>query len=247
MKERPILFSAPMIRALLDGRKTQTRRLVTPQPPSEAATKSTPFSIGPAVSGDVKVYSLNDHDRLPKEPGVFSAYGSVGMVRTLCGQTTWRSPYGVPGDRLWVQETHRILATPNMPEGDVYVEYAADDNVTRRTLTAAELRKFSVRKRPYATHPGRFMYRTLSRLTLDVTDVRLERLHTIITSETDALAEGLVQVEDHIGPRFGLTPDALTNRTAWAAFARLWKGINGPESWDANPYVWAVTFKVVPA
>ncbi|WP_191301309.1 hypothetical protein [Deinococcus indicus] len=223
-----------MIQALLDGRKTQTRRILKPQPSTEAATQSTPYSIGPAVARDTGVYSMNDHDRMPKEPGVFDAYGSVGVVRAACGQTTWVCPYGVPGDRLWVQENHQITEAAFGTSGTVRVQYGADGTTAVRSLTDAECQKFDARSRPFARHPGRFMYRSLSRLTLEITGVRLERLHDI--SEADAQAEGITAEEYR---------DAMGSYTG--AYSALWERINGADSWNLNPYVWVVEFKTLEA
>jgi hypothetical protein len=125
-------------------------------------------------------------------------------------------PYGVPGDTLWVREAHAL----SMP-----VRYVATDAIH-------ELRK----KRPSIHMP-----RWASRITLKITDVRVERLHDI--SEADALAEGIVEKPDRIwwvddgDPEHGFGSPR-------AAYAELWSSINGPGSWDANPWVWAVSFEV---
>lgn len=238
-----------MVRAILAGQKTQTRRVLTHQPPNNPAD---PYCY-PTYWGAIGTYSGAPEPRhfwtnLPDnvEPSDFDDdtlfWPSADKrddqpaesVYDLGGYT---SPYGSgancmkPAARLWVQETHRILATPNMPERDVYVEYTADDDVARRTLTAAEARKFEARKKPFACHPGRFMYRSLSRLTLEIAHVRVERLQAI--SEDDARAEGVT-------PR---TP----GETHVQAFTALWHKIHGEASWAANPWCWVITFKVLSA
>lgn len=174
MKERPILFKDEMIRAILNGSKTQTRRIIKPQPlPGEIGTlgRGVPFIRGEKNS-------------------------------ILC-------PYGQPGDRLWVRETHAI-------EGSI-VRYHATDNVN-------ELR----RKRPSIHMP-----RWASRLTLEITRVRVERLQAC--NEVDAIAEG--------APWAACGSPQEGSRKA--GFAALWESINGPGSWDANPWVWVVEFKRV--
>lgn len=198
MADRPILFSAPMVRALLAGTKTQTRRVVK--------------------NADV-LHLLTLPDFTPADvahPG-----------NRYC-------PYGVPGDRLWVKETWRMPsafdgASParakTMVRSDMApnVFYAADGAV--RAAGAAT-------GNPGKTRVSIHMPRWASRLTLRITDVRVERLNDI--SEADALAEGMTFPE---GLKWGNNPVE--------AYARLWDHINGPGSWAANPWVWAVTFQRV--
>lgn len=222
MKERPILFSAPMVRALLAGTKTQTRRIVKPQP----------FSVALVASGnhlfDYRT-DLNDYSRVvPMDKAV-----------TLC-------PYGAPGDRLWVRETWAVshaldhLKPREVPKGSGLVYYAATENLG------------GLLKRPSI-----FMPRWACRITLEVTGVRVERLQAI--SEGDAIAEG---VEWNKCPTHqtqqSVDAQAMARRIGMAAhyeaeidypggYRLLWESINGPASWDANPWVWVVEFKRVEA
>lgn len=184
MKEHPILFSGPMIRAILEDRKTQTRRIVKPQPDAQL------FSIN---SGPEWTYP----DRLdPDEP-------DWDRVR-LC-------PYGKPGDRLWVRETWR-----NGPDKALY--RATDDSGTP-----------SIRWKPSIHMP-----RAYSRISLEVTAVRVERVQDI--SEKDAWAEGV----HSIARRLPYSGDDLAS----VAFSGLWQEINGKRHpWDSNPWVWVVEFK----
>jgi hypothetical protein len=124
MKGRPVAFSEAEVLAVLAGRKTQMRRALEPQPPSEEATRKAgaDYGLGPMVARSVGAYSLNDYDQLPKEPGAFDVSGSVGFVRDACGQTEWTCPLGVPGDRLWVQERWALEDI----EGDQRVIWHAD-------------------------------------------------------------------------------------------------------------------------
>ncbi len=187
MKERPILFSAPMVRAILAGTKTQTRRVVGGLHPDCHSVR--PFGID------------------------FKFYDPFGRLT----QAT-RCPYGQPGDRLWVREAwavpHRYdhLGPSNIPVLGVRTHYAATEE------------RGGLRWRP-SIH----MCRWASRITLEVTGVRVERLQDI--SEADAAAEGIPHSE--VSP-----PDMDT-----FAFRHLWESINGPGSWDANPWVWVVEFK----
>ena len=182
-KEHPILFSAPMVRALLNGSKTQTRRVVKP----------TPEWIG--------------------QSGVLSYRGRVGLPHAL-------SPYGQPGDRLWVRETWMDLRG---------VEGALGGAMYRATFgNAPEGGKW---------RPSIHMPRWASRITLEITSVRVERLQDI--SEADALEEGITYNDL---PNNGLAP-----RRARTWYCSLWEQINGPGSWDANPWVWVIEFKRVGA
>lgn len=184
-RERPILMSGPMVRALLAGAKTQTRRVAQPK-------------------------------------------RSIEPMTDEC-------PYGQPGDTLWVREAWAAqhacdhLKPSEMRTADTRVHYAATEDLG------------GLRKRP-----GMFMPRWASRITLRVTDVRVERLQDI--SEADAVAEG-------IGPHrkggwwWEQPPDGIAGsnhfgaKTARDAFRALWESINGGGSWDENPWVWVVSFE----
>ena len=189
IKERPILFSAPMVRAILEGRKTVTRR---------------------AVKGSGLKFLADftpEYVALPENH--------------LC-------PYGKPGDRLWVRETHSFVPDPEEPAGYSQVLYAADGQQYGKN------------------RPSIHMFRADSRILLEITDVRVERLQDI--SEEQAVAEGVRLMRDgsdtwvsREGPGNLVTPWP----TAKEAFSDLWNSINGPEAWEANPWVWCVNFKRV--
>lgn len=191
MIERPIPFKAPMVRALLDGRKTQTREIVK-------------FS-----DQDLETFLL------------------LKNQAACC-------PYGMPGHRLWVRESWRAgaLNDPDAPrnlhESTTPIHYNADGSTHYGFGKARRSIK---------------MPRWASRITLEVTGVRVERLNDI--SEADALAEGIQRYTGSL--RWVRYLDAITgeacHNTAAEAFKALWIGINGQESWDANPWVWAIKFK----
>ena len=177
--ERPILFSAPMVRAILAGTKTQTRRMVNAK---------------------------------------WSA----------------RCPYGQPGDRLWVRETwqavngndraRHIVTHPRPDRG--WLEYAATPRLDEPA---------------YKWRPSIFMPRWASRITLEVTGVRVQRLHDI--SEADARAEG-IDFDPGEGGTFHVAGLAgCGSDSAVDAYRKLWEAINGLRSWAANPWVWVVEFK----
>lgn len=179
--ERPILFSAPMVRAILDGRKTQTRRVFVPPPP---------FAPGDDI--DVQL-----------------ATGSI-------------APRFAVGDRLWVRETWSgPYRMGDIPPRDwlpgLPIWYWADGAPAAGDWTKPK--------------PSIHMPRWASRITLEVTEVRVQRLQDI--SKEDARAEGasLDMIYERESPSFR------------AGFQVLWTSIHGPGSWDANPWVTAITFR----
>ena len=194
VKERPILFSAPMVRAILDGRKTVTRRIV----------KLTEF--GPS---DTPGYDWHFRDRR----ALWNDVSTARLVERWCH-------YGAPGDRLYVRETWRRSFGASKE-----IHYAADfDEYTRRE------------KGPWK--PGIHLPRALSRITLEVVSVRVERLQEI--TGTDARAEGITcQAHDPMG-----LPCGEDCHAAVGAYAELWDHINAERAtWESNPWVWRVEFK----
>ena len=246
--DRPIIFSAPMVRALLREAKrpgtgkTQTRRILKPQPPTPEQFRGSTFSLDRAVADGVKVYSLNDLDRIPKHPTKWDLCGSVGVARNAGFPTTYRVPFGV-GDRLWVKENHY-----RTDDGDEeFAVYACDEEAVRQHLSGLDdlpaLFPAEVKARHRKLRPSIHMPRWASRLTLSVTDVRVERLNAI--SREDAIAEGIQRVgggmlrwENWSGA------EGQSCTSPEAAFALLWNSINGAGAWDANPWVVAVSFDV---
>ena len=195
MKEKPIIFSGPMVRAILDGRKTQTRRVVKPQPHE-------------TVGGLGSMIAWRDFR--------WCRGGSIPDVAAEC-------PYGQPGDRLWVRET---WADTSKESRRCPVSYRAtwppDDEECRG----------------FAWKPSIFMPRWASRLTLEVTGVRVERVQDI--TEEDALAEG-------VAVDIGLPYCDPETPSARMMFKDLWNSINSRRSfgWDMNPFVWVVSFRRV--
>lgn len=213
MKERPIIFSGPMVRAILEGRKTQTRRVVKLN-----------------SAGRIQ---LAGHQWHSDDPGAISG-----------------CPYGKPGHRLWVKETFReahpvafqddrvglrllYAGIPGPPPVDYLVAYRADGELLpiwhsvdfpyrSRTPDKDLDREINPEGVERAWDSPLFMPKQACRLFLEVTETRVQRLDEI-TGE-DAIAEGVADV---------------------VAFRRLWSDINGAKSWDANPLVWAVTFRRV--
>lgn len=225
MKERPILFSAPMVRALLAGTKTQTRRRI-------AIPKRGAFVI------------RGDDER--EDGGPWWPYQSDDGESDLCDdgcEHRMSCPYGVPGDRLWVREAWRAPTSC--------------DHLPPRSIADSEGRRFVADE---VTGPdagygrfrqGMFMPRWASRILLEVTAVRVERLQDI--SEADARAEGCEAIDDGIWWKnytyplgFDGKPTLVVGyRTAKESYRSLWEQINGHGSWEASPWVWVVEFRAL--
>lgn len=215
MTARPILFTAPMVRALLEGRKTQTRRVVKPQPHHGP--------VGQIVNLGGAEWAMDDGD--------------------LSG--LWTCPYGAPGDLLivreaWSAEARWDFAPPQDIKPGSPIYYLAGGGGEEAIPECAGRVRSSIH-----------MPRWASRLTLEITDVRVERLQSI--SEADAIAEGIEDVTSEVASgdpsvRFWKRyRDGGWNGyvdVAVGSYASLWTSINGPGSWAANPWVWALTFKV---
>ena len=207
MKYRPIIFSGAMVRALLADTKTQTRRIVKPQPfngrPDDEVRKQMieNGALGQDESLTDLINGAIDHGFIPEA----------------------KCPYGHTGYRLWVRETYfgNHFQHPNEPEDERELYYRADG-----------LLNFEGEESLIKWRPSIFMPRWASRITLEIVNVRVERLQDI--SEEDAKAEGAA---------WGAcgSPQEGSHK---AGYAQLWENINGPGSWDANPWVWVVEFRM---
>ncbi|WP_419795069.1 hypothetical protein MYA83_12415 [Pseudomonas palleroniana] len=222
IKERPILFSAPMVRAILEGRKTVTRRPVKVQPHIDASDN---FCVGNSNYGQ-------------------DGYGkpvTKHFVNSCC-------PFGKPGDRLWVRETWATdaqvdaVAPRDLSQGEPIL-YAADDAIRQTGCSMIT---------PGRGRPSIHMPRWVSRILLEITDVRVERLQGI--TEEQAVAEGLIWQGQENGKAFyshaerNYPPGAhqqfgISGTDAVSAFRNLWTSVGG--DWDANPWVWSVSFRRV--
>lgn len=204
MKERPIIFSAPMVRAILDGRKTMTRRIV-------------------------------------KLPRGCSWYGALGgeregwWVDDSC--PAWfhidelRCPYGQPGDRLWVRETFLHEPADYCWEASVSIPVRPEMTIYRADADPTGVGTAGWKSPIH-------MPRSLSRITLEIESVRVERLQDI--SSDDCVAEG---VGDPVGTPlpYGSVTEAWNRRS----YQLRWETINGPDSWEKNPFVWVILFRRV--
>ncbi|MBR7747420.1 hypothetical protein [Undibacterium baiyunense] len=202
MKQRPILFSAPMVRALLDGSKTQTRRIITPQPQAVSENKIIDWE------GDAKV------------------------LAQLLKQSGKECPYGQVGDQLWVRETWRTDDSLDSKAPSTFASWPVKYEADGKVLTHGAFHGNTKGKTRTSIH----MPRWASRITLEITGVRVERLQDI--SEEDAMSEGAIGGH-------GAIPNYQYAATPVEHFKHIWESINGAESWEANPWVWVLEFKRV--
>lgn len=210
MIERPIIFNGDMVRAILEGRKTQTRRPIT-----KAHDVAWAGAVLPASEAGWIAWWPGT------EPGLAEFTKRAYRKGFPC-------PFGEPGDRLWVRETWWDF-------GDGHVFYRANHASDPKDDMA-----HGVMWRPSINMP-----RWASRLTLEITDVRVQRLQEITAQE--ALADGLALVEIVNLAMYGALNSkwAAIDPPARSAFAQKWDAVYAPRGhgWDANPWVWAITFK----
>lgn len=231
IKERPILFSGPMVRAILEGRKTVTRRAIKLQPdvPVTDAIPRRDYPHGPAT---IDWYWRPRHGHLNGVP-------SHGWY--------FKCPYGQPGDRLWVRESFADLRGTGIehrpdPAG-LLSRYAFAADSPPGSLSDETRKDFGVKWKPSIHMP-----RIACRILLKITAVRVERLQDI--SDDQAIAEGIER--DSANPtlwrRGQLHGDQnIVQMTGFPklAFRSIWEAIKGHESWAANPWVWVIEFKLV--
>lgn len=227
--ERPVLFNGAMVRAILEGRKTQTRRLVKNAP------------AGAASAG--VIVSSTDKD----SEGEWWWLDSADLMDAGVIGDAFRCPYGQPGDRLWVRETFAHWQSPDLFSGRPVPDTAFAAGRPMLRPPAGEPAPFEKWERVWSEDtkptgvkwtPSIHMPRSVCRLVLEVTDVRVERLQDI--NQEDAEAEG--------------SHDFWGKETPWKnhfapvpvhGFAALWESVNGAGAWAANPWVWAISFKRV--
>ncbi|HAU4319380.1 TPA: hypothetical protein F6U59_07360 [Serratia marcescens] len=216
MKERPVIFNSEMVRAILFGRKTQTRRAISDRH----------LHLIDVASQVGECY--------PLESGIDHA-NSQSYYRDLC-------PFGWVGDRLWVRETFAAF--------DADWKHPGKPHDLRDGPWPNVVYPASVAKIPDGTcRPSIHMPRWASRITLEITAVRVERLSDI--SEEDAKAEGVRATENNFGngPAYcdyllpNLDDTAEWYNRASDSFKSLWKSIYGAENWRANPWVWVIEFR----
>lgn len=212
MKERGMIFNGEMVRAILDGRKTQTRRIVNPQPE---------LTKGSGFSWKGYLYGSGSNDR-----------------ETNRNFSHIKCPFGKPGDRIWVRETYQgplfdyehmesYLEDSSKFEKPDFCVYRADGKPAPEFYDADD-------NLHCGWSPSIHMPRWASRITLEITDVRVEKLASV--SEEDAGKEG-----------YPADPSPFGGSTdKWLWFRQLWDGIYPEQSFKHNPWVWVIEFKVVP-
>jgi hypothetical protein len=243
MKEHPILFSTPMVQAILEGRKTMTRRILKPQPDDDG---------------------LWDDTNLPRSLQS-TLKGWNGSTEETGESREWKCPYGQVGDILWVRESWNMCPkdqlTPNefyierhdgLPEGEWAWVYMAESKEEKH-ISHPEWGK----KR---WKPSTHMPKAACRIYLEIIGIKVERLQDI--SEVDAIDEGVMSIKwDTVlswFPRYKYLHDEWFKRKNGGViekpplgpspsqiFQALWQSINGEESWEENPWVWAITFKKI--
>ncbi|QKY11641.1 hypothetical protein [Janthinobacterium lividum] len=237
MRDHPIIFTGPMVRALLDGSKTQTRRVVKLQ-----------RLAGSHFEGGAAGVEF-DGFRVPRDCGLAPARFSAEVV----GGGAYLSeevhcPYGQPGDRIWVRETFGYVSPDEhqRPHSECNIEYRADlePDCTDRPCSwpVGECAGDPARPR---WRPSIHMPRAASRILLEIVSVRVERLQDI--SDADIVAEGidmdaLAEAQDRYDAiaKNGNASGRLTLRTAWRD---LWESTGG--DWHSNPWLWVIEFKRV--
>ncbi len=236
MHEHPIIFSAPMVRAILEGRKTQTRRVLKIR----------------GVDGGQCAITSPAEEMLRFDDGTFH-YRSTGAL-----SGPYSCPYGQPGDRLWVRET---WAETDRHDGTPVVTYAAGGCIAVGRGPQRRADDFLIHDyawtetpEPDRWRPSIHMPRWASRITLEITDVRVERLQDMegqapYPGESDALAEGVRRIHHGDGAHFYSALRDEPHPNNWNdptdAFRELWDSINESRGfgWNANPWVWCLSFR----
>ncbi|HDG9775858.1 TPA: hypothetical protein PGG59_004253 [Raoultella planticola] len=232
MKERGMIFNGEMTRAILDGRKTQTRRIMKVQPSEDL----TPMNMALETDYKARWYT----------PGIVDKNGylqpSTKEVFGVADENEGYScPFGAVGDRIWVREAFRVhsLAT----DVATLVYKASERNSWTEQTHRVPVAVCNKPATPEKWTPSLHMPRWASRILLEITDVRVERLNAI--SEEDARAEGIIDGgclncgEPEPCGCANPEPDATD------AFAYLWQSIYGQENWNSNPWVWVIEFRIV--
>lgn len=218
MIERPILFRAEMVKQILAGKKTETRRIIDPQPPADRP--------------DIDGYVPHGYSTVKEWPQCRNWWAfrcgadwyTTHQLKPNGEPKIIKCRFGAVGDRLWVRETFTASAYNNS-DGSTHWLYKAD------TVDVFSRRKWK---------SSMYMPRVASRILLDIVDVRIERLQDI--TDEGAIAEGIEQLWPI---PFWSIGDEYKSTNARKSFCLLWQSIHGRDSWDANPWVFVVKFQKV--
>lgn len=222
----PMLFSTPMVQAILAGNKTMTRRVV------KTKYSNTDIEWRETKYGKILVEKKND---VPPPEIIKEENGIITTRRHLVPYREITCPYGKPGDIIWVRETWQKVST--YPEPDCFGKYLYK----------------SMGDTPETWKPSIFMPKDACRLFLMITDVKVERLQDI--SKKDAIAEGIEPdpIGDGLFKNYLSSYHANMKEkkrfsnysyiSASESFKSLWMSINGEENWNSNPWVWCISFE----
>nr|WP_279288381.1 hypothetical protein [Klebsiella pneumoniae] len=210
ISERGMIFNAEMVRALLDGRKTQTRR--------------------PIIWKQTRFTEIGEREDGSKWPWSEDAEHACDFWHPC--------PFGAVGDRIWVREAFRVHSRATDVATLVYK--ASERNSWTEQTRRVPVAVCNKPATPEKWTPSLHMPRWASRILLEITDVRVERLNAI--NEHDAQAEGVAKLRGGFWKHYqpGWTQHQLSAR---GSFVTLWKSIYGDESWNSNPWVWVIKFK----
>lgn len=240
VKERPILFNGAMVRAILEGRKTVTRRALNNQMANgwQIVDSKHPMATITSTHPKKGKFGLLIRREIYPDSGKFEHDVIV-------------SPFGRPGDRLWGREAYSIdmIAAHSTDKGydsEYELRYRADDASHAIHVAPGETDPFIALydSQRGDWRPSIHMPRSASRILLEITELRVERLQDI--TEEQSMAEG-VKPEPCDHARQACADIGCWGDTAKGAFGFLWESINGAGSWHANPWVWVVEFKRVEA
>lgn len=225
MKEIPILFSTPMVQAILEGGKSQTRRIAA-------------VPVGDHHGIDIMDWGLSEHPYQENGKWLYNVQSDVDDYNTF----ELKPKYGQPGDLLWVRETWGVGSRPDPFEGSVDgIEFKADSQFIDdiESLPLHQFEDFD-----YGNYdkngwrPSIHMPKNIARIWLQVTDVRVERLQDISTADIEKEGISFDQLK-------GCDPCIPASVHFHQEWKNLWVKINGPESWQANPFVWCISFEIL--
>lgn len=214
-KERPILFSTEMVNAIFNGDKTQTRRIINPQPVVgdnfwrwDGKKPKAKYNTGAVCVSGYNVLPSNDN----------------AVLINQC-------PYGKIGDVLWVRETHKKIQGGFM--------YKANPMLIKKTQSLGPTITGDARWKPSIHMP-----KSACRLWLEIVNVRVQKLNDIndLDAKSEGINKMLGYYRDYNSKYSGLAAHIFMPKQS---FISLWQKINGEESWSLNPWVWVITFKKI--